>query len=169
MPLLAPAATDLVFDVGVLWRYDAVGAAWVRWGVSRGGVRVSEGPQYRDVEWDGRRAQATAGLRRIVAWVTRISGTFLELSTANTEILEHGITSTVVGGRRDYVPRDAGALFPAGAYVPGLRLDLQRGDGGTLRKEFASAVRVEYSIEGQDPGEAGVALAFEATVPWSAD
>lgn len=164
MPLLAPVAADLTFDVGVLWRYTA--GVWTRWGVSRGGVRVSEGPDVRDVEFDGRRARV-AGQQRIVAWVTRIAGTFLELSTANTEVIEHGVTSVLASGVRTVTPRAAGALFPAGAYL-GIRLDLRRGDGGVLRKEFASAVRVEYSIESADPGEAGIALAFEARQPWSA-
>lgn len=166
MPLLAPVAADLTYDVGVLWRYDATAAAFVRWGVSRGGVRVSDGPELRHVEWDGRRARV-AGLTRIVAWVTRIEGTFLELSTANTEALEHGITSALASGVRTFTPRKANELFPAGAYQQ-LRVDVARGDGGTLRYEFPVAVRVEYSVESADPGEAGVALAFEARVPWSA-
>lgn len=181
----ATLPADTLLDSGIL----SVGATAVA--VSRGGIAFDEGPEWRAVEFDGRRA-AVVGLDRLVGKVAKFSGVFLNFAHAQIlkyEAQKFGSLSATGQGMPALTVAQAAALtvaqaaaytcnvpgviegaqglFSAGRYLTDLRLTFQRGDGGDVRIIFPKALCTRYDVKGKDKGEAEVSAEFEARLDMS--
>src|SRR5687768_4498615 len=106
--------------------------AGVPWGVSRGGIRYENGAVIRNVPFDGKVADI-AGLDRVVSYVQRVTGTFLQLGPSTLALLEHGTAGVVVGSVTETTPVAAQTFFVAGSYVTDLELDFQQPGGDIIQ------------------------------------
>lgn len=133
----------------------------VPWGVSRGSIRWEEASVIRNPPFDGKVADI-AGLDRIVSFVVRVTGSFLELGATNLQRIMQGQAPTVAGTVSTTVPVNAQVFLTSGAYLTNLQFDIQLADGNVIRIEMPKA-HVTYAIGGgAADDEAMLDLAFES-------
>lgn len=153
---------DVLIDVAVLSR--EISAAQTPFGVSRGGLSFHPNKEFRNVEFDGKRAPI-AGLDRITKFGAVIEGTFIQVGTAQIDDLEPAssvATSTGTPSTFTITPYDASTLIAAGDLITNLRMRYRRLGGGFVDVIFAKALCTQYEITGQDNSEAEVRATFEA-------
>lgn len=150
---------DTLVDVAVL-SYDVSGTQ-TPFGVSRGGLTFASRKEYRNVEFDGKRAPI-AGLDRITSHSATISGTFIQIGSAQLKIVEPASTSATATGVETITPSDASTLIAVGDLVKDLTLTYQTLSGGTVKVVFPYALCTEYEIAGQDNSEGEMKCTFEA-------
>jgi hypothetical protein len=133
----------------------------VAWGVSRGGVSVSFDTTIRNVPFDCKVADVS-GLDRVVGYITRIEGTFLQLGATTLQRIEHGVAGVLSGGVTTTTPLAAQTFLTSGAYVEDLELHYTAADGDVIEISFNMA-RVVYSgpSGGASDDEATIDLTFE--------
>jgi hypothetical protein len=159
--------------------------------VSRGGLTGSVEPEWRDVDFDGRRSKIV-GLDRKVGVVARFAGIFLNFSQTTVLVYEAqkigslsatgqgapslsvaqaaALTSAGAAAYTCDVPgviEDATGLFSAGRYLTDLRLTFQRGGGGDVRLIFPRAICTKYDIKGHEKAEGEVSAEFEARLTYA--
>jgi len=143
--------TDVILETGLLYVNSVI------IGVSRGGLRFNPGITLGNIEYDGKKAPVK-GLDRVVNRTPQIVGTFLQAGAANFRQYEPG------GATPNITPKPQGALFASGDYLVNLDLVYARGGGGTATVRFASALCVQYEVQGGSDavGEAEISCTFEA-------
>jgi hypothetical protein len=181
----ATLPADTLLDSGVL----SIGATAVA--VSRGGISFTEEPEWRNVDFDGRRAPIV-GLDRKVGIVARFAGVFLNFAHAHILIYEAqkigSLSATGQGAPALSVAQAAAlsvaaaaaytcnvpgviegaqGLLSSGRYLSDLRLTYQRGGGGDVRVIFPKAKCTKYDLKGKDKEEAEVSAEFEARLDMS--
>lgn len=136
--------------------------AGVPWGVSRGGITASFETTIRNVPFDGKVADVS-GLDRVVGYVTRIEGTFLQIGATTLQRMELGVAGVLSGGVTTTTPLASQSFLTAGAYVSDVELDYTQADGDVIQIELAKAL-VIYSgpSGGASDDEAAIDLTFEA-------
>jgi hypothetical protein len=152
------ASTDALLDSGVLY----VGATV--FGAFQGGLSFDHGITYRNVEFDGKRSPVTL-LDRKMSQAPKISGTVVQLSTANVAQIEPGATVSATGAwtaSTSYLPKRAAGLLVAGDYLTDVRAIWLRASGGFVQVRFPSALLTKYDITAQDGAEVAIALEIEA-------
>jgi hypothetical protein len=176
---------DTLLDSGIL----SIGATAIA--VSRGGLTGTVEPEWRNVDFDGKRSPVL-GLDRKTGVVAKFSGNFLNF--AQTQILIYeaqkiGSVSATGQGSPSLSVAQAAALtvaaaaaytcdvpgviegaqglFSAGRYLSDLRLTFQRGGGGDVRMIFPKALCVKYDLKGKEKAEAEVSAEFEARLDMS--
>lgn len=155
--------SDILLDSGVLY----VGATV--FGAFAGGLKFDPGVTYRNAEFDGKRSPV-AGLDRVTMRMPKISGTCIQLSTANIAQIEPGAATATTGawtGSTSYAPKAAGPQLVSGDYLSNVRLIYQRGGttasaGSYVQVRFPSGLCTKYDITGQDGAEVAIALEIEA-------
>jgi hypothetical protein len=152
------ASTDALLDSGVLY----VGATV--FGVTKGGLNFDPGVTYRSVEFDGKRSPVKLLDRKMMAQ-PKLSGTVIQLSTANVGQIEPGATTSATGAwtaSTSYAPKRAAGLLAAGDYLTDVRAIWLRASGGFVQVRFPSALLTKYDIASQDADEVAVSLEIEA-------
>jgi hypothetical protein len=176
---------DTLLDSGIL----SIGATAIA--VSRGGLSGTVEPEWRNVDFDGKRSPVL-GLDRKTGVVAKFSGNFLNF--AQTQILIYeaqkiGSVSATGQGSPSLSVAQAAALtvaaaaaytcdvpgviegaqglFSAGRYLTDLRLTFQRGGGGDVRIIFPKAHCTKWDVKGKEKAEAEVSAEFEARLDMS--
>lgn len=160
----ATLPTDVVLDSGVLY----VGATV--FGAFNGGLKFDPGVEYRNVEFDGRRSPVRL-LDRKTGFMPKISGTVIQLSTANVPQIDPGAAVTAGGawtGSTSYMPKDAGRFLVSGDYLTDVRAVWLRGGGNYVQVRFPAALCVKYDITSQDGAEIAIAIEIEARLDMDA-
>jgi hypothetical protein len=150
---------DLILDVGIL-TYE-VATVETKLGVSRGGLTFESGTQYRNVEFDGKRAEIE-GLDRIIGYDPHIKGKMLQWSTDSLPLLEPGSASVLATGVTTVTPAAASALIVAGSYLDNLTITWARRGGGYAKVIFPIAKVAKYSLAAQDKNEGEIDVDFVA-------
>jgi hypothetical protein len=154
---------DVVLDSGQLY----VGASV--FGAFNGGLKFDPGVEYRNIEFDGKRSPITA-LDRKTSFMPKISGTVIQLSTANVGQIEPGATVVAGGawtGSTSYMPKDAAGFLASGDYLTDVRAVWLRGSGGFVQVRFPSSLCVKYDVTSQDGAEIAIAIEIEARLDMS--
>lgn len=154
---------DILLDSGVLY----VGATV--FGAFQGGLKFDPGVTYRNAEFDGKRSPVKL-LDRVTMRMPKISGTVIQLSTANVAQIEPGATTATTGAwtaSTSYAPKAAGALLVTGDYLSDVRLIYQRGGatasvGSYVQVRFPSALCTKYDMTGGEGAEVAIAIEIEA-------
>lgn len=155
--------TDVLIDSGVLY----VGATV--FGAFAGGLKFDPGNEYRQVEFDGRRSPVKL-LDRKSSVMPKITGTVIQLSTANVAQIEPGATVVASGawtGSTSYQPKAAAGFLVAGDYLTDVRAIWLRGGGNYVQVRFPSALLTKYDITSQDNAEIAIAIEIEARLDMS--
>lgn len=155
--------SDILLDSGVLY----VGATV--FGAFAGGLKFDPGVTYRNVDFDGKRSPVRL-LDRVTMRMPKITGTCIQLATANVAQIEPGATTTATGawtGATSYEAKSAGQLLVSGDYLSNVRCIWQRGGatsaaGSYVQVRFPSALCTKYDITGQDGAEVAIAIELEA-------
>ena len=155
--------SDILLDSGVLY----VGATV--FGAFAGGLKFDPGVTYRAADFDGKRSPVKL-LDRVTMRMPKISGTCIQLATANVAQIEPGAATNATGswtGSTSYAPKSAGQLLVAGDYLSEVRLIYQRGGatssaGSYVQVRFPSGLCTKYDVTGQDGAEVAIALEIEA-------
>lgn len=155
--------SDVLLDSGVLY----VGATV--FGAFAGGLKFDPGVTYRAADFDGKRSPVK-GLDRVTMRMPKISGTCIQLATANIAQIEPGSATAVTGAwtaSTSYAPKSAGQLLASGDYLSDVRCIWQRGGatsaaGSYVQVRFPSALCIKYDITGQDGAEIAIAIEIEA-------
>ena len=155
--------SDILLDSGVLY----VGATV--FGAFAGGLKFDPGVTYRNADFDGKRSPVE-GLDRVTMRMSKISGSVIQLATANVAQIEPGAATTATGawtGSTSYAPKSAGQLLAAGDYLSDVRCIWQRGGatssaGSYVQVRFPSGLCTKYDITGQDGAEVAIAIEIEA-------
>lgn len=155
--------SDVLLDSGVLY----VGATV--FGAFAGGLKFDPGVTYRAADFDGKRSPVK-GLDRVTMRMPKISGTCIQLATANVAQIEPGSATAVTGAwtaSTSYAPKSAGQLLASGDYLSDVRCIWQRGGatsaaGSYVQVRFPSALCIKYDITGQDGAEIAIAIEIEA-------
>ncbi len=153
--------SDVLLDSGVLYVSSTV------FGAFAGGLKFDPGVTYRAADFDGKRSPVK-GLDRVT--MPKISGTCIQLSTANVAQIEPGAATAVTGAwtaSTSYAPLSAGQLLASGDYLSDVRCIWQRGGatssaGSYVQVRFPSALCTKYDITGQDGAEIAIAIEIEA-------
>lgn len=164
--------SDVLLDSGVL--YVGLTPSTV-FGAFAGGLKFDPGVTYRNADFDGKRSPVK-GLDRVTMRMPKISGTCIQLSTANVAQIEPGAATAVTQAwtaSTSYAPKAAGQLLAAGDYLSDVRLVYQRGGatasvGSYVQVRFPSALCTKYDITGQDGSEIAIAIEIEARLDISA-
>jgi hypothetical protein len=153
--------TDVLVDSGVLY----VGATV--FGAFQGGLRFEPGVEYVNTAFDGKRSPVKL-LDRKSNQMPKISGTVIQLSTANVAQIEPG-ASTATGwtGATSYAPKRAGSYLASGDYLTDVRAIWLRGNGQFVQVRFPSALCIRYDVTSQDGQEVAIALELEARLDMS--
>ena len=154
---------DILIDSGVLYINTTV------FGAFQGGLKFDPGVTYRNADFDGKRSPVKA-LDRVTMRMPKISGTCIQLATANVAQVEPGAATSATGawtGSTSYAPKSAGQLLAAGDYLSEVRLIYQRGGatssaGSYVQVRFPSGLCTKYDMTGQDGAEVAIALEIEA-------
>lgn len=155
--------SDILLDSGVLYVSTTV------FGAFQGGLKFDPGITYLNAEFDGKRSPVK-GLDRVSMRMPKISGTVIQLSTANVAQVEPGVTTATTGAwtaSTSYAPKVAGPQLVAGDYLSDVRCIWQRGGtttttGSYVQVRFPSALCTKYDITGQDGSEVAIAIEIEA-------
>lgn len=147
---------DVLIDSGVLY----VGATV--FGAFQGGLKFDPGIEYLNTTFDGKRSPVKL-LDRKNNQMPKISGTVIQLSTANVLQVEPGATTTAGWtGSTSYLPKRAGAYLASGDYLTDVRAIWLRGGGNFVQVRFPSALLQKYDITSQDGQEVAIAIEIEA-------
>jgi hypothetical protein len=152
------ASTDAVLDSGVLY----VGATV--FGATKGGLNFDPGITYRNIEFDGKRSPVKLLDRKMMAQ-PKLSGTVIQLSTANVGQIEPGATTSATGAwtaSTSYTGKRAAANLVAGDYLTDVRAIWLRASGGFVQVRFPAALISKYDIQSQDADEVAISLEIEA-------
>jgi len=148
---------DVVLDSGVLYVGTTVLGAFA------GGLKFDPGITYRNIDFDGKRSPVK-GLDRKTMMMPKISGTVIQLSTANVSQVEPGATDTAAGeqsgAQSSYAPVAAGELMTS--YLQNVRAIWLRGNGDYVQVRFPSALVTKYDVTSQDGAEIAIAIEVEA-------
>ena len=158
------ASTDALLDSGVLY----VGATV--FGAFQGGLKFDPAATYRNIDFDGKRSPVTALDRKMMS-APKISGTVIQLSTANVAQVEPGSTVTATGAwtaSTSYAPKRSAGLLVAGDYLTDVRAIWLRASGGFVQVRFPSALLTKYDVTSQDASEVAISLEIEARLNMSA-
>ena len=155
--------SDILLDSGVLYVSSTV------FGAFQGGLKFDPGVTYRNADFDGKRSPVKL-LDRVTMRMPKISGTCIQLATANVPQIEPGAATAVTGAwtaSTSYAPKPAGALLVAGDYMSDVRLIYQRGGatastGSYVQVRFPSALCTKYDITGGEGAEVAIAIEIEA-------
>ncbi len=150
--------TDVLIDSGVLY----VGASV--FGAFQGGLKFDPAAEYLNTEFDGKRSPIKL-LDRKSKMAPVISGTVIQLSTANVLQIEPGATVSATGawtGSTSYLPKRAASYLVAGDYLSDVRAIWLRGGGAFVQVRFQSALLTKYDITSQDGQEVAIALEIQA-------
>jgi hypothetical protein len=153
--------TDVLVDSGVLY----IGASV--FGAFQGGLKFEPGVEYLNTTFDGKRSPVKL-LDRKSNMMPKITGTMIQLSTANVGQIEPGAT-TATGwtGSTSYAPKRAGLFLESGDYLTDVRAIWLRGNGSFVQVRFPSALCVTYDVTSQDGQEVAIAVELEARLDMS--
>lgn len=153
--------SDVLVDSGVLY----VGATV--FGAFQGGLKFDPGLEYLNVSFDGKRSPIKL-LDRKGNQMPKVSGTVIQLSTANVAQIEPGAT-TATGwtGSTSYAPKRSGLFLASGDYLTDVRAIWLRGGGNFVQVRFPSALVTKYDITSQDGQEVAIAIEIEARLDMS--
>jgi hypothetical protein len=153
--------TDVLVDSGVLY----IGASV--FGAFQGGLKFEPGVEYLNTTFDGKRSPVKL-LDRKSNMMPKITGTMIQLSTANVGQIEPGAT-TATGwtGSTSYAPKRAGLFLASGDYLTDVRAIWLRGNGSFVQVRFPSALCVTYDVTSQDGQEVAIAVELEARLDMS--
>jgi hypothetical protein len=158
------ASTDALLDSGVLY----VGATV--FGAFQGGLKFDPAATYRNIDFDGKRSPVQL-LDRKMMTAPKISGTVIQISTANVLQIEPGASVTTSGawtGSTSYMPKRSASLLVAGDYLTDVRAIWLRASGGFVQVRFPSALLTKYDVTSQDGAEVAIALEIEARLNMTA-
>lgn len=165
-PLTGFTATfpqDVLIDSGVLY----VGATV--FGAFQGGLKFDPGIEYLNTTFDGKRSPVK-GLDRKANQMPKITGTVIQLSTANVAQIEPGATVAASGawaGSTSYAPKRSGTFLASGDYLTDVRAIWPRGAGGFVQVRFAAGLLTKYDVTSQDGQEVAIAVEVEARLDMS--
>lgn len=160
--------TDAMIDAGVLYRRDPDGSTLIGVGATRGGLSFNPNRTTRNIEFDGKTSMVQ-GLDRFTDYNPQITGTIIELSTANFGMYEPGSTRATSGSSGRITPLQATEFLAAGAYIYDL-LWIGRRQNNLIRViGFPVALVTAYDISGEDKNEMGVNVTIEARIPEDSD
>jgi len=154
---------DVLVDSGVLY----VGATV--FGAFQGGLKFDPGVEYLNTVFDGKRSPVRL-LDRKSMMTPKITGTVIQLSTANVTQIEPGATVTASGawtGSTSYAPKRAASYLVAGDYLTDVRCIWLRGGGNFVQVRFPSALCIRYDATSQDGQEVAIAIEIEARLDMS--
>jgi hypothetical protein len=154
---------DILLDSGVLYVGSTV------FGAFAGGLKFDPGVTYRAADFDGKRSPVK-GLDRVSMRMPKITGTCIQLATANIAQIEPGVTTATTGAwtaATSYAPKSAGQLLASGDYLSEVRCIWQRGGatsaaGSYVQVRFPSGLCTKYDISGSDGAEVAIAIEIEA-------
>lgn len=150
--------SDVLIDSGVLYVGSTV------FGAFAGGLKFDPGLEFRSIEFDGRRSPVAA-LDRMASRMPKISGTCIQLATANVGQIEAGSATSATGawtGSTSYAPKRAGSLLSSGDYMSNVRCIWLRGSGAFVQVRFPVGLVTKYDITSQDNAEIAIAIEIEA-------
>lgn len=157
----ADLPTDILLDQGLLY----VGNALV--GATKDALRFNPGKGTRNAAFAGKKSPV-AGLDRVTGWDAKITGTLLVFNeTTVTTIIDPGASATTGTGAtlvETITPADAGVILAENQLLANVRAIWPRAGGGFAAVFFERAFVEEYTLEGEDPGEAGVAVTIGARI-----
>ena len=156
--------TDVLLDSGVLY----VGATV--FGAFQGGLKFDPGTEYLNTVFDGQRSPVRL-LDRKSAMAPMITGTVIQLATANVLQIEPGATTSATGawtGSTSYVPKRAGSYLASGDYLTDVRAIWLRGGGAFVQVRFPAALLTKYDITSQDGQEVAIAIEIAARLDMTA-
>lgn len=155
---------DVLIDSGVLY----VGSN--KFGAFAGGLKFDPGITYKAVDFDGKRS-AVKLLDRKMMFAPKITGTVIQLSTANVAQIDPGADGSTAptlaagawtGASTSYAPQRAGSLLVAGDYLSDIRAIWLRGNNKFVQVYFKSALCTKYDVTSQDGAEVSIAIEIEA-------
>lgn len=155
---------DVLLDSGIIYVGNTVLGAFA------GGIKFDPGVTYRNIEFDGKRANMK-GLDRVTQRMPKISGTVIQLSTGNITQVEPGADVNATGGwtgaTASHAPQASGTLLVSGDYLTDVRAIWMRGGttaatGSYVQVRFPSAICTKYDISGTDGSEVSISIEIEA-------
>lgn len=153
----APVVNTVPLDAGLIY----VGAT--AWGVTRGGVRFTNGKEIRAIEFDGKRTPRIVGHDRVVGFDPTVEFEIIEFTSAIMQRLEPGAAVVVAGGVTTITPLDAGTMIPSANYLTNFVVAWKLPDGTFVRLRFPKALVVSYEGPGgEDKNEAGATVRVAA-------
>jgi hypothetical protein len=139
-------------------------------GVTKGGLNFDPGVTYRNIDFDGKRS-AVKLLDRKMMVQPKLSGTVIQLSTANVAQIEPGATTATTGAwtaSTSYTGKRAATNLVAGDYLTDVRAIWLRASGGFVQVRFPAALITKYDIQSQDGEEASIAIEIESRLDTAA-